>query len=927
MLPQARRHLLSGDGRSAPAHGQPHADGPQHLGERRDTLRDQGPGREPHLDPAGEARIAEEAMRTVRVERGAAGTYNPCRSGMEQTEGTRLGPYEVVGMLGAGGMGEVYRARDPRIGREVAVKVMRATASEPMLQRLGREARVAGSLNHPNILAVFDVGVHEGRPYVVSELLEGETLRSRLLSGGLPPRKAAEVGCQVALGLAAAHDKGIVHRDVKPENLFLLSDGRVKILDFGLARQSPLPTSDDSPTTSLDGSPPTDAGVVLGTVGYMSPEQVSGAPADHRSDVFSLGIVLHEMLAGTHPFRRPTSVETLHAILKEDPPDLLEVQPRLSPALGRLVRRCLEKRPGERFQSARDLAFHLQEVDPGRSTGSRPLVTAPVSRRRLAAAALVAGLAAAAYGGWRWMPEGRRDTAQPVFQQLTFQRGTVMAARLAPDGEGVLYAAAWAGRPVEVFLTMPSSPESRSLTTPGTSLFSVSRTGELALCLRCELMGRRRVGVLARMPLGGGTPREVLEQVEAADWGPDGTLAAVRRLDGNSASRLEYPVGTEVHRSPGAIRDVRVAPDGERVAFVDDVAGHGVGGEVAWVDRRGSRTRVAGPFADVRGLAWHGRELWFTASEGEGLRELLAASPGSPVRTLLRGPGSLTLADVSPDGRGLLTRDDRRDGILAADPASEGERDLSWFAGSAVADLFPDGRLLFGDVARGRSGVYLRPADGAPPIRLADGFADALSPDGRWAATTSAARDQVVLVPTGPGEPRALPGAGLTYSGTLFFPDGRHLLVTAREGSRGFRSYVYPLEGGAPRPVTPEGTWARAISPDGSRLACSTASGLSVLAVDPPEARPVKGSLPSDRIAGWCAGGRALWVLQQDGPATSIARLDLASGERRPWRRLRPPDATGLQPITEARVTPDGRLYAYSYERVLSELFLVGGLR
>ena len=830
-------------------------------------------------------------------------------------------------MLGAGGMGEVYRARDPRIGREVAVKVMRATAAEPLLQRLGREARAAGSLNHPNILAVFDVGVHEGRPYVVSELLEGETLRSRLLSGGLPPRKAVEVAGQVALGLAAAHDKGIVHRDVKPENLFLLSDGRVKILDFGLSKQVPLPTTDDSPTTSLGGSPPTDAGVVLGTVGYMSPEQVRGAPADHRSDVFSLGIVLHEMLAGAHPFRRPTAVETLHAILKEDPPDLLEAQPRLSPVLGRLVRRCLEKRPEERFQSARDLAFHLQEVDPGRSTASRPAVGAPASRRRLAVAALAAALAAVAYGGWRWVPTLGPRPALPTFQQLTFQRGTVVAARLAPDGEGVVYAAAWAGRPVEVFLALPSGPESRSLTAPGTSLFSVSRAGELALCLRCEQRGRRRVGVLARMPLGGGTPREVLEGVEGADWGPDGSLAAVRRLNGNAASSLEYPVGRELYRSPGAVRDVRVAPDGERVAFVDDAAGHGTGGEVAWVDRRGSRTAVAGPFADVRGLAWHGRELWFTAADHEGLRELRAAASGSPTRTLLRGPGSLTLADVSADGRGLLTRDDERQGILASGPLAEGERDVSWFAGSAVADLAPDGRLLFGDVARGRSGVYLRPADGAPPIRLADGFADALSPDGRWAATTTTGRDQVVLVPTGAGEPRALPGAGLTYSGTLWFPDGRRLLVTAREGSRGFRSYVYPLEGGSPRPVTPEGAWARAISPDGSRLAGSSPSGLSVFVLDPPEARPVPGSLPSDRIAGWCADGRALWVLQQDGPAATIVRLDLATGERRPWRRLRPPDETGLQPIAEVRVTPDGRFYTYSYERVLSELFLVGGLR
>jgi eukaryotic-like serine/threonine-protein kinase len=282
------------------------------------------------------------------------------RARMALTSGTKLGPYEIVAPLGAGGMGEVYRSRDSRLGREVAIKVLPASfhLDPERPRRFEQEARAAGALNHPNILAVYDVGTHDGAPYLVTELLEGATLRDRLRDGALPSRKAVDYAVQIAHGLAAAHDKGIVHRDLKPENVWVCSDGRAKILDFGLAKLTETELHEATATT-LDPVLQTEPGVVLGTAGYMSPEQLRGQKADRRSDIFSFGAVFYEMLSGQSAFRRATAADTASAILKEEPPDLLTTGRNIPATLDGIVRHCLEKNPEERFQSARDLAFHL----------------------------------------------------------------------------------------------------------------------------------------------------------------------------------------------------------------------------------------------------------------------------------------------------------------------------------------------------------------------------------------------------------------------------------------------------------------------------------------------------------------------------------------------------------------------------------------
>jgi serine/threonine protein kinase len=294
--------------------------------------------------------------------------------------GTRLGPYEIIAPVGTGGMGEVYRARDTRLGRDVAIKVLPSSYSDDKerLHRFEQEACAAGALNHPNVLSIYDVGTHNDSPYVVSELLDGDTLRERLNGSALPTRKAVEYARQIAHGLAAAHEKGILHRDLKPENLFLTRDERLKILDFGLAKLTGAAdpqVQTEIPTRRVN----TDPGVVMGTIGYMSPEQLRGQTADHRSDIFSFGAIFYEMLSGRRAFQGASAAETMSAILKEEPPDLSETNKNVAPALERVVHRCLEKNREARFHSASDLAFALEALSGSTSLATQTMVAPAIT--------------------------------------------------------------------------------------------------------------------------------------------------------------------------------------------------------------------------------------------------------------------------------------------------------------------------------------------------------------------------------------------------------------------------------------------------------------------------------------------------------------------------------------------------------------------
>src|SRR5438128_2830754 len=404
--------------------------------------------------------------------------------------GTKLGPYEIVAPLGAGGMGEVYRARDTRLGREVAIKVLPESFSKDpdRLRRFEQEARAASQLNHPNIVTVHDFGTHGGAPYVVQELLEGETLRERLRTGALPARKAVDYGIQVARGLAAAHEKGIVHRDLKPENLFLTSDDRLKILDFGLAKLAATEGSPAEPNELSTRTQATAPGIVMGTLGYLSPEQARGQTVDQRADIFALGAILYEMLSGASAFKRGSSADTMSAILKEDPPELPS-DSKVPPALDRIVRRCLEKQPNQRFQDASDVAFALEALS-GTATHlvNAAVQTRPWSRwaqRLIPALALIAAVAIGALAGRRLF---RSEAPQPKFTAVTFRRGTVFNARFSPDGNSIYYAAAWDGNPVDVYVAGRDDPGARSLGGSGDPLLAVSRKGELAILTYAQFL-------------------------------------------------------------------------------------------------------------------------------------------------------------------------------------------------------------------------------------------------------------------------------------------------------------------------------------------------------------------------------------------------------------------------------------------------------
>jgi Tol biopolymer transport system component len=850
--------------------------------------------------------------------------------------GSRLGPYEIVAPIGAGGMGEVYRARDERLKREVAIKVLPASLSQDAdrLRRFEQEAQAAGGLNHPNITAVYDLGTHDGAPYIVTELLEGETLRARLSGGALSARKAIDYAVQIAKGLAAAHEKGIVHRDLKPENLFLTKDGRVKILDFGLAKLKP--SGEEGEKTDLQTISATEPGVVLGTMGYMSPEQVRGKPADRRSDLFSFGAILYEMLSGQRAFRGDTAADTITAILTKEPPDLAQTNKDVHPGLDRIVRHCLEKNPEERFESARDVAFDLEAL----SGLSGPATAVPsAAARKSRVWPLVAGavLATAIVVGASAYLAGRKagDQPPPSFRQLTFRRGEIRSAHFAPDGRTIVYSAAWDGKPVEIFVGRLESPESRLFGLSGAEALAVSKSGEVAVSLNRHVSGGfRQSGTLARVSVAGGAPRDVLEEVEWADWAPDGKDLAVVRTE-RGRMRLEYPIGKVLFETSGWISNPRVSPAGDIVAFIDHPSLTDDGGSVAVVDRAGKKKALSKPFASAQGLAWRpgGTEVWFTAAE-VSLRALYSVPLSGNVRLRSRIAGNLTLRDISAEGRMLVTRDTFREEIRGLPPGESKERDLTWLDYSLPTAISADGRtVLFTEGGEGGGpgySVYVRKTDGSPAVRLGEGFGQALSPDGRWAiAILHPATDpQLVAYPTGAGEARIFAKEGLSALNACWFPDGKKILFTASELGRGLRLYERDFSGGKPRALTPEGYRGfRVISPDGA-WAVVTGPDLKTYLYPLAGGEPtvVPGLDVNDRIAGFASDARSAYFYRQGEIPTNVYRVDLTTGHRQLWRALTPADPGGVSDVSPLP-TPSGDSYVYAYSRTLSDLYLGEGLK
>jgi Tol biopolymer transport system component len=861
---------------------------------------------------------------------------------MEIGPGTRVGRYEVRLLLGEGGMGQVYRATDATLGRDVAIKILPSglgTAAE-RLYRFEQEAKSASALNHPNILAIYDVGTHDGSPYIVSELLEGETLRDRLRIGAIPLKKAIDYAQQIVKGLAAAHTKGIIHRDLKPENLFITKDGHVKILDFGLAKLTN-PLSDfasepEADTVRLKTHP----GVVMGTAGYMSPEQVRGEPADHRSDIFSFGAVFYEMLTGKRAFRGESPIEIMSAILSQEPLEPTDEKPGIVPAFERVVHHCLEKRREDRFQSTRDLAFDIESL-AGTATLSVPTIAAAraASRRRTrrmwVAGAIVLFLGALAVAFFLGKSSGR--PAPPLYQQLTFRRGTIYSARFASDGHTILFSASWNGHPVDIYEMRSETPESKPLGLIDAQVLAVSSTSEIAVLLNSRhLFHEVRQGTLARMSIGGGAAREILENVQEADWGPDGSLAVIRFDE--THNYLEYPIGKILYTTDGYVSNPRVSPKGDMVAFLDHPVHGDSRGSVMIVNANGEKKKLSDDWAGEEGLAWSpsGDEVWFTATKTGEAQALYATTLAGKQRVVARGPVSLTLHDISRDGRLLLTGDNQSTPISGLAPNETKERDLSWLNWVRVNDLSNDGKTFvftdFGQSSGTNYTVYLRKTDGSPAIKLGEGFGFGLSPDGKWVAAVFYSPPQIVLLPTGAGQPKRLERFQIEQYdyGAYWLPDGKSIVFVGKEPGHLQRSYVQSVDGGPPRPVTPDGVVGTLISPDVQFLLARDRDSKKAPVLWPlggGEPRSISGLDNQDRVIRWGIERGTVYVYRQRELPLKVFKLDVATGHKQLWKEITPADPSGILGSINVLLTPDGKGYVYGFTRYLSDLYLVEELK
>jgi hypothetical protein len=856
---------------------------------------------------------------------------------MALAPGAQIGPYRIVALLGRGGMGEVYGARDDRLGRDVAIKVLasRFAESPDRLRRFGQEARAAAALDHPNILAVYDTGTHEGAPYVVSELLHGQTLRDLLGHGALVTRKAVDYAIAVATGLAAAHEKGIVHRDIKPENVFVTDDGRVKILDFGLAKlHDRLPQ--DGAAAPLEGTIDTTEGMVLGTAGYMSPEQVRGLDLDHRTDIFSFGALLHEMVSGDRAFTGDSAVETMSAILTHDPPLLSATTSTLAQPLASIIQHCLEKERDHRFQSARDLVFALGRLSGVSSADglASPAGRAPRWRRWVVASAAAAVLLA--ISGAAYLARPAPVASPPSFQQLTFRRGQIVQARFAPDGQTVISNASWDGKPAEIFSIRLDTAESTELPlAAGTLLRSISRSGELAVIVK--------ESILARVPIGGGGTRDLLDHAIDADWAPDGSFAVIR-WEGRRAW-LEYPPGKILYEPGTALNVVRFSPDGAYLAMLEQEA---MGGGLEWltiVDRSGAVVQQSRRWAGVMldSLAWSPNgEVWFTASEIAGpTADIHGMTRDGRERIVHRAMAAARILDIASDGRALLAKDSFRADMSLVDTAVADERDLTWKDWSRPFALSDDGKILaFGEGGRrrvdGRTLGYIRPTNGSPAILVTEtGNPGAISHDGRWVVTGGPGQKGLTLVPTGVGQARRLDTGRLAgYSGIpgnrRWMPDGQRITFVGNEVGRPPRVFVQSVAGGLPEPVTPEGVFGPlVVSPDSNQIVVRNQKGeLANYPVSGGTPTLLAGALPGDEPLAWSLDGESIWVLQGRTPPTKIFRIELGNGRRTLWRDVPYPDPAAIVPGSlRVVMAADGSKFVYGYQKHLSELYVATGVR
>jgi eukaryotic-like serine/threonine-protein kinase len=857
--------------------------------------------------------------------------------------GETLRHYRIEAKLGAGGMGVVYRALDTHLDRSVAVKVLPSTAvaNADRRARFSQEAKSASALSNRHIVTIFDIdtGQVDGQPvdFIAMEYVPGKTLDRLIGRKGMRLNEALRYAIQIADGLAAAHSAGIVHRDLKPANVIVNEQGEVKILDFGLAKLTEAEEPDVFAVTQsvhMDAMLKTEVGTIIGTVAYMSPEQADAHAVDARSDIFSFGAVLYEMVTGRRAFGGDSKLSTLASVLHSEPAPMSQTGSGVPRDVERIISRCLRKDPQRRWQSMADVKVALEdtldELESGKLGGAEAAaLTKPRRRFRvlLWPALIVIALCAGAYAGWKAL-----KPAQPTFERLTYRRGEIPSAKFSLDGQTVVFSAQWANEPANIFSMRPGNREYRTLDLPEGRILSISSTGEMAILLGARTNGT--AGTLARVPLSGGAPREVLENVNDADWSPDGANLAVSRKVGGR-NRIEYPIGTVRYESDGLAPETpRVSPKGDRIAFFEP-DNHLGDYAVTVLDMNGRKQALSRGWQELAGLAWSakGDEIWFGGAKAGGEPGLRAVSMSGKERLLAEPPATMILDDVTRDQKVLATVVDTRSGISGLAPGGKEERDLSWFDASRIMDISSDGSaILFEELSYGTArnpAIYLRKTDGSPAVRLGDGNRPALSPDGKWVAciVNNGLETQLTLLPTGAGEARNISTSGMHYERVEWFPDGEKLLFTANEPGRRPRTFVQDVRGGQPAPVTPEGVTASRVSPDGKYVTAVDGGRLSLLPIAGAEPKAALDIQPGESVMRWSADGRFLFLRQMVGlTAVKINRLDLASKREEPWKELKPADPVGVQ-IVDAVITPDGNAYAYSFQRDICTLYLASGLK
>ena len=852
---------------------------------------------------------------------------------MSLSAGAKLGPYQVEAPLGAGGMGEVYRARDTRLGRAVALKVLPESFSRDAerLRRFEQEARAVAALNHPNILAIHDVGEENGLPYIVSELLEGTSLRVELKGGALPQRKAIDYGIQIAQGLAAAHDKGIIHRDLKPENIFITPDGRAKILDFGLAKVAPSGADSEAgsvmrTTTSL----PTEPGVAMGTAGYMAPEQVRGATIDSRTDIFALGSTLYEMLSGQRAFQRDTAAETMTAILKEDPQELTQLAP-MAPGLERIVRRCLEKQPAQRFQSAKDLAFALEALSGSSATSGAIAALAADGKQKprrwisTAAAALLA-FAAAFVLAWFLRPAALPPAE---FKQVSFDPGMITRARIAPDGKTIVYSTQLNGKPLDTYIIRADYPGSVPVSLHGAALLAVSRDGQMVVLTHPKFFAHRVwFGTLAASPMNGGAPRELLENVFEADFAPNGDLAVI---DGNGRDswRLQYPLGKTILQTSAWLSDLRVSPDGQHVAMFRHPIVPDDRGDVIVADKSGNVSTISTGWESLASLAWSpsGKEVWFSGSySGEDYCIRAAALTGRQ-RIVYCGTAPTRIMDVTASGAALVSAEQNTFGMILAEHGKAEPRDITWL-GPVFPRLMPDGSgVLFTDVSSAAGNtyaVYFRKLDGSEPVRIASGLGLDLSRDGKSALIQDTSLE---VVPIGPGEARVLRWDGIEPRWAKWFPDGRRILLYANQ-SRQPRVFVTDTSGATPITVAVQdfNIQGAGLAPDQDTIFDRRNGAWVLVSLKDGSTKPVPSIHADESPIAWTEDSNNAFIEARDATNSdiSIYKIDLSSGRREFWQVLK---ANANIAVPMVAITPDGHWMAYAFRNNTGQLYSSTTLR